>query len=136
MKQGVDFIGVGVGAFILNEKDELLLTLRSKSSRNEACMWELPGGGVEFGEKIEDAVKREVLEEVGVKVDIIRLIKLRNHFTDGQHWVTPAYLCKITRGVPRIMEKDKFDDLRWFSMDNLPENTSSITKEAVDAYKG
>ena len=37
MKPGVDFVGVGCGAFILNEKNEMLLLRRTKNSRNEAA---------------------------------------------------------------------------------------------------
>ena len=63
MKKGVDYIGVGVGAAIFNREGKLFLTLRGKKAKNERGKWEIPGGGVEFGETFEQALKRELKEE-------------------------------------------------------------------------
>ena len=63
-KIGQDCIGVGAGALILNDLEQILLTLRGKAAKNEVGKWELPGGAVEFGETIEQALKREVKEEL------------------------------------------------------------------------
>lgn len=54
MKIGKDYIGVGVGAFILNEKNELLLQKRAVPAE-EGC-WCIPGGRLEMFEKLENAV--------------------------------------------------------------------------------
>jgi len=62
MKKGIDYIGVSVGAMILNDKKELFLAKRSKNCRNERGHWEIPGGGVNFNEKLVDAIKREMKE--------------------------------------------------------------------------
>ena len=47
MKPGLDFIGIGCGAFILNDKKEVLLSRRTALSRNEAGRWAVPGGKIE-----------------------------------------------------------------------------------------
>jgi ADP-ribose pyrophosphatase YjhB (NUDIX family) len=56
MKKGVDFIGVGVGAIILNDEGKVFLAKRGHKAKNERGTWEFPGGGVEFGEKLVDAI--------------------------------------------------------------------------------
>jgi ADP-ribose pyrophosphatase YjhB (NUDIX family) len=56
MMKGIDYIGVGVGAVILNKRGEIFLAMRGKEARNEQYKWEFPGGSVEFGENLEDAV--------------------------------------------------------------------------------
>lgn len=62
MIQGKDYIGVGCGAFIVNEKNELLLQLRNKAPEKE--YWSIPGGRVEpnLPEKItittQDAIRK------------------------------------------------------------------------------
>ncbi|MBD3279522.1 MAG: NUDIX domain-containing protein, partial [Candidatus Pacebacteria bacterium] len=61
-KAGKDHIGVGVGALIFNDEGHLLLTLRGEKAKNERGKWEIPGGAVEFGETIEQALKREMKE--------------------------------------------------------------------------
>jgi len=131
MRPGIDFIGVGVGALIVNEQGKILLARRSINARNEKGMWELPGGCVKFNEKLEDAVKREVREELGIDVEVVRHIITRNHILPGQHWVTPAYLCRIIRGEPKNMELEKCDEIGWFSMDELPQGISQITMQAI-----
>ena len=55
---------VCVGVIVLNTKGEMLL-LRSHKWKNQ---WVVPGGGVEWGERSEDTVKREVLEETGLRI--------------------------------------------------------------------
>ena len=74
LKPGRDYVGVGVGVMIRNAKGEMLLGLRTKNCRNEAGKWSAPGGGVEFGETLAEAGKREVLEEFGIEVEVTRLI--------------------------------------------------------------
>ncbi len=56
MKRGIDYIGVGVGAIIRNEQGEVFLARRGPLAKNERGLWEFPGGAVEFGEKLADAL--------------------------------------------------------------------------------
>ena len=74
MAAGFDCVGVGCGALIVNDKNEALLLKRTSKTRNGAGLWSKPGGGVEFGEKIEETVKREIKEELGVDVEIIKFL--------------------------------------------------------------
>lgn len=55
-------------AFIVKD-GKLLLIKKSGSDPNQANKWEVPGGRMKFGEEIEDHIKREVYEEVGLEVD-------------------------------------------------------------------
>ena len=76
MKSGKDYIGLGVGAIIQNEKNEILLLKRPDTitpDRTTSGMWSVPGGEVEFMEGVEDAIKREVKEEIGIDVEIIKI---------------------------------------------------------------
>ena len=119
MIQGKDYIGVGCGAFIINDKGELLLQLRNKAPEKE--YWSIPGGRVELFETFEEAVKREVKEETGVEVEIISLLGICDHIikNEERHWVSPSYLCKIVEGEPQILEPTKHLDMKWFSLDKL-----------------
>lgn len=135
MIQGKDYIGVGCGAFILNEKNELLLQLRNKAPEKE--YWSIPGGKLELFETFEEAVKREVKEEIGVEVQVIDLLGICDHIikNEERHWVSPSFLCKIVRGEPQIMEPTKHLDMKWFPLDNLPEKITITTQDAVKNYK-
>jgi len=136
MKPGKDFIGVGVGAFILNDRNEVLMLLRSKECKNESGKWMIPGGGVDFNEKLEDCIIRETKEEIGVDIEVVGLIAAVNHILpdEGQHWVAPTFKCKIKSGEPKLMEPHKHEELKWFPLDNLPSNLSVATTKVMESY--
>lgn len=79
MRKGIDFIGVGTGAIIFNDNGKVFLAKRGLKARNEKGKWDFPGGSVEFGEKIEDAIKREINEEFGIDIEIIDFLEVCNH---------------------------------------------------------
>ena len=125
---------VGVGAFILDENEMCLLVLRKKSP--EAGCWSIPGGKVEFMETVEDALQRELKEELAIKVKIINLLGVTNHIIKEEniHWVSPVFLVKIEEGELKNLTPDENQKYSWFSISNLPENTTITTKSAVNAY--
>lgn len=135
MEIGKDYIGVGCGAVILNDKEEILLQQRNKAP--EKGYWSIPGGKVEMFETLGQAIIREVKEETSVEVEIIELLDICNHIVEKEqlHWVSPSFLCKIIKGEPKIMEPTKHIEMKWFSLDNLPENITITTKSAVNSYK-
>jgi len=54
---------------------------------------------------------------------------------ENAHWVATSYLCKIVGGKEKIMEPEKASDMKWFSLDNLPEKITITTKKALEDYK-
>lgn len=134
MKIGKDHIGVGVGAFILNEKNELLLQKRAVPA--EKNHWCIPGGRLEMFETLEHAVIREAKEETGTDIKVIKLMGVCDHIIEAEnaHWVAMSYLCKIEKGNPTIMEPDKASDMKWFPLDALPEKLTITTKKALNDY--
>lgn len=58
-------------AVLIDEHDRILLSWYNGTGMGDAC-WSLPGGGIDFGESIEDGVVREVLEETGYRVRLGR----------------------------------------------------------------
>jgi 8-oxo-dGTP diphosphatase len=138
MKPGIDYIGVAVGIFILNDKGEVFLTKRSAKTTNERGTWEIPGGKVHFGETLQAAAKREAKEEYGITVQLLEQFPAQNHLipAEHQHWVPTCFLCKITgKKKPVIMEPEKCDAIGWFSLDNLPKPLSIITKIDIGEYQ-
>jgi len=137
MKAGTDYIGVGCGGLAINEKDEVLLLKRGKNSKNEVGMWSKFGGQVEFGQTVEETLKKEAMEEIGCEIEILELINYVNHIIpeEKQHWVSFNFLVKII-GEPKNMEPHKCDEMGWFHIDNLPKNTSpKLILEPLEIYR-
>lgn len=138
MIRGTDYIGVGVGAAIFNSEGKLFITLRGKGAKNERGKWEIPGGSVEFGETFEQSIKREIKEELDIEIEIIELLGICDHIIpdEHQHWVSPTYICKIKKGVPKILESEKCDRIGWFTLkeaEKLP--LSIVTKYDISLLK-
>ncbi len=68
----VKFIRPGIKAFIVHDGKILVVKERVKRFGEETIIYDLPGGGIEPGEKLEEALKREVMEEVGLQIKIGR----------------------------------------------------------------
>ena len=135
MKIGKDYIGVGVGAFILNENNELLLLKRAVPA--EKGCWSIPGGRLEMFETLEHAVIREIKEETNLDIEVVNLMGICDHIIKAEdaHCVATNYLCKIKSGEAKIMEPDKASDIKWFNLENLPDNLTITTKKALTDYR-
>jgi mutator protein MutT len=136
MKSGKNYIGVGVGALILNEKGELFLSRRGEKSRNEVGLWEFPGGEVEFGEKLEEAVKREVREEFGFSVKIIKQLNTFDHILgENEHWIAVAFLCEHESGEAEIQEPGKCAEFGWFEISSIPEQLTMVSAANLECFR-
>jgi mutator protein MutT len=136
MKRGIDYIGVGVGAVIVSNQGKLFLSQRGPLSKNERGLWEFPGGSVEFGETVADALKREIQEEYGVQIEVGELLDIVDHILpeEKQHWVSPTFICRIIQGEPAILEPGKCSQIGWFMPDEVPVNLSQISQVNLDHF--
>ncbi len=128
---------IGIGVMIQNKKGEVLLGLRQGA--HAAGEWSCPGGHLEFGETIFETAKREVKEETDLDVEEFKLISvsddLRYISTDGVHYVTIGVKAVYKGGNPKLMEPDKCERWRWFSLNNLPEKILEGTEMIIKNYK-
>lgn len=137
LRRGFDYIGVGVGAVILNAQHEVFLAQRGEKAKNERGLWECPGGSVEFGETLAAALIREMREEYGIEIAVGELLDVVDHIlpAEGQHWVSPSYLCQIVSGEPRIREPEKCSAIGWFALDGLPVNVTLASQCSLATLK-
>jgi len=66
--------GLAAYALLQNSEGKFLLLRRSAESKTNAKRWEPPGGKIEPGERLDEALRREVLEETGLQIAINRLL--------------------------------------------------------------
>lgn len=137
MLEAVDYIGVGVGAIVFNSEGKVFLAKRGPKAKNERGCWEFPGGSVNLGERMTEAIVREFREEYGMEIIVDGLLSVFDHILpeEHQHWVSPTFIARVAKGSPRIMEPEKCSDIGWFSLDNLPEPLSKITWDNLREYE-
>jgi 8-oxo-dGTP diphosphatase len=97
--------------------------------------WALPGGYVEYNEKVEDAMIREIKEETSLNTEIKELIGVYsdpNRDPRG-HTITIVFLLKIVDG--EIKCGDDACDVKFFNLDQLPELSFDHDKIIADALR-
>jgi len=100
---------VSVSAFVMNEKDEVLL-LRTHWRSDT---WEMPGGNVEAGEPLDQAVCREFLEETGI---IIRPIGVTGvYFNATKHVLSVVFKAEYVSGEINI-QPDEIQEARYIKL--------------------
>ncbi len=124
----------GVGVLLVDEVGRVLLTLRKLPP--EADCWSILGGKLDFLEALEECAIREAHEEAGVEIVIERLLCVTDHRlpSEGQHWVSPAFLGRIVSGEARNCEPNKTQQVAWFPLDQLPPNLTMTARNALQAY--
>jgi 8-oxo-dGTP diphosphatase len=123
-QRGKQFIGVGAVALIHDGKGNLLLQKRGEQARDEQGKWDLCGGAIEFGDTIEQTIKRELMEELCTTPLKIEFLTVYDAFReiDNQptHWVSIIYAVEVDRSAVNIGEPHKIAELGWFTSKNLP----------------
>jgi ADP-ribose pyrophosphatase YjhB (NUDIX family) len=127
---------LGVGALII-ENSRILLVERAREPLKG--WWSLPGGVVETGERLEDALRREVREETGLEVEGVQLLEVFERImpdSDGKteyHYVLMDYVCHPAGGT--LCAGDDAGRAQWFNeaeIDGLKltEGTAGVIRKA------
>ena len=112
----------GVAAIIEDGGGRILLQRRSDNG-----LWGLPGGSVEIGESVREAIVREVREETGLAAEVVRLVGVYSdpkvqivRYPDGNvvHYVSTLFACRILGGT--LQTCDETLDLQFFDPADLP----------------
>lgn len=109
---------IGVGAIIVREGRVLLVRRGNEPGKG---LWSVPGGKLEWGESLEDAVRREALEETSLVVEVVRLAgvsELRFPEDTGSpeyHYVLLDYVCRSLSGEPACASDA--EAIEWFDLD-------------------
>ena len=116
---------------VIVDESRVLLTRRNVAPFRD--MWVMPGGKIDLGEPIVRAIQREVMEEVGLQVEVEDLLDVFEHVTPGDenyHFIILYYLCR-----PRYCDirhnQDEVAEARWVAQQDLtsykmPEGTQFI----------
>ena len=112
---------IGVFALIFRNS-EILLALR-----RDIEWWNLPGGGLEIGETVEEGVRREVREETGLEVEVDHLVGV--YSKPQKQEVVLTFQCRVIGGTLIATEESR--ECRFFAHDAMPTNTLPKHRERV-----
>ena len=121
------------GCIIINKKGEILLLKRDHHPF--IGFWVLPGGHVNYGENVEEALKREVAEETNLKVNKIKLFGV---YSDPKrdpryHTIGSIYLCRNYSG--KLNGSRESSEERFFSLNRIPKNIGFDHKKIINDFK-
>jgi ADP-ribose pyrophosphatase YjhB (NUDIX family) len=85
--------------------------------------WSLPGGVVETGELLKDAVCREMREETGLEVEPLEVVEVFESISPEFHFVVIDYVCRVTGGT--LQAADDVTEARWFPCRELPDHLTA-----------
>lgn len=123
---------INVVAAVIMKEGRVFATQRGYGEFKDG--WEFPGGKVEEGESPEEALRREIREELEVEVNVGDLIDTIEYDYPAFHLSMKCYACTIAGGSPHLLEHEA---ARWLSADQLdsvawlPADITLIPKIAV-----
>ncbi len=126
-------IGVGATTLVFNDKNELLLNLRTDTNT-----WGIPGGSMELNETIEETAIRELKEEAGINADKLELVSVLSgkdyyfEYPNGDKMCTVIILFKVLNYTGNIKVSDnESKQLKFFALNDLP-NMESRANAIID----
>lgn len=129
---------VAVYLILTNDKNQILLAKRQNTGYMDG-LWALPAGHLEKGETLEDAVKREAEEEIGVEpIDcqyIYTLHRIAAENIGQKDYLDFFFVASEYEGKIENKEPEKCSELNWFNLDDLPEDIVPYISLALDNIK-
>lgn len=120
---------------ILFKKNKILLLRRFNTGWMDG-KYSLIAGHLDGSESVTNAMIREAYEETGIKITRENLIPATviHRKTPDQEYIDFFFVARKWIGEPIICEPNKSDDLSWYSINKLPDNTLPYIKEAINNY--
>jgi mutator protein MutT len=106
------FVGV---AAIWNDRGQILID-RRRQEGSMGGLWEFPGGKLEPGETVEECIKREIQEELGIEIEVGQHLITIDHTYDRLRVTLTVHHCRHLTGIPQPIE---CDEVRWVTLDEL-----------------
>jgi len=106
-------------AVIVIQEGKILLVQHHKYEKE---YWLLPGGGVDFGETLQEAARRELLEETGLNCAVGDLLFVSESIPpdEHRHVINYYFEAKLTGGDMYVGDDQQLVDVKWFLLDDLP----------------
>jgi 8-oxo-dGTP diphosphatase len=102
---------------LIEKNGKFLFTRQAPHAPRGAGKWFFPGGHIELGESLEEAVKREAKEEIEVEVEFEKVVGYAEYIEAPYHVISFLCRCKIVKGEPRTT--DEIDKVEWVAKEDI-----------------
>jgi len=121
----MDYTGITIVFLCHDGRGNFLFAKRSTNCRDEHGHWDCGGGGLDFGDTVEQTLRREIKEEYGADILNHHFLGYRDvhreHEGSPTHWIALHFLVHIDASQVKNCEPHKFDDIKWFLYGQWPE---------------
>jgi A/G-specific adenine glycosylase len=107
-----------IGVAVIYNQQGLILIDRRLEGGSFGGLWEFPGGKVEAGETVPDCIRREILEELGISIEVGEHLLTLTHTYSSFHITLHVYLCRHQIGEPQTLQ---CQEIRWVSLEEIDE---------------
>lgn len=124
-----------VATALIEKDNKILMGKKVKDIGPYPNTWHLPGGGVEEGESYEDAVKREVMEETGLKIENIKQIEVLEDDEPNKHGEMTHYIFHILKADPigEFNPTKELPTLEWVDKKEL--KNAPLARPSIELFK-
>jgi len=125
---------IAVGVLVYNEKNEIFLAQSHKWGEK----WIVPGGHIDWGERIHDCVIREVKEETGMDIEQVQMLQLQEsifpeEFHDKRHFIFLDFMAAYKEGD--IILNEELQKYKWVTASEaMKMNLNESTKSFIHAF--
>ena len=129
-----------IGCYAVISEEKKILLCRLCDGLAHHGKWTLPGGGLDFGETLEQATEREVFEETGLRVSVKSMLNhsshVGNHIDKVMHHFPFMFSVDIVGGELTYEVNGSTDKVQWIDFDSISdENSVDIVHRAVGILK-
>ncbi|MBI3120630.1 MAG: NUDIX domain-containing protein [Candidatus Kerfeldbacteria bacterium] len=137
--KGIDHIGVCVVFFCHDGNGRFIMAKRNANTRDEHGCWDVGGGGIEFGQTVEETIRKEIQEEYATHVMEYEFLGFRDVHREYNgrktHWIALDFNVQVDPKFVKNNEPHKIEDVQWFTKDTVPSNVHSQIPLFFEKYK-
>lgn len=139
LKKGTDCIGIALVFFCHDGACRFVMHKRGQNTRDEQGRWDIGGGALEYGDTVEETLRREVKEEYGTDVLNFEFLGYRDvhrvHAGEPTHWVALDFKVRVDPEQVKNGEPHKFDAVEWFTFATIPETVHTTIPHFLGVYR-
>ena len=128
------FPKICISILVIKDKKFLLGLLTKKWEYLGKQVYGVPGRDIKFREKIGDAIKRNIKDEIGCAVIKYKIIAVNANYAFDNHFIGIGVTAKI-EGTPKLLKPGDWEKWEWFDMNKIPKNLFPDAENVITCYK-